>query len=162
MYNVDDDDVVSPDVRKRVSKGEIVLLIGRHKCKGFYLVVSKTMVGYIYVSTFRSIFGENMSQRKKEIRRRFRDAVFKRDNNLCKVCSGPHPLDAHHITDRNLMPNGGYVVKNGISLCATCHELAEVFHEIGEAYPGFSPEELYKMIGSSYDEAYVESLTLKD
>lgn len=62
-------------------------------------------------------------------------------------------LDAHHITDRNLMPNGGYVIENGISLCPAHHELAEIFHSTGAAHPGFSPEDLYKLIGSSYDQA---------
>lgn len=41
----------------------------------------------------------------------------------CSVRSYPEraerDLDAHHITDRNEMPNGGYVPENGISLCKT-------------------------------------------
>ena len=55
-------------------------------------------------------------------------------------------LDAHHITDRNLMPNGGYTLANGISLCPPCHEKAEVFHSTGTALPGFSPDDLYRII----------------
>lgn len=63
-------------------------------------------------------------------------------------------LDAHHITDRNDMPNGGYVAENGISLCdAGCHVLAEVYHQTGTAHPGFAPADLYAQIGSSYEEA---------
>lgn len=78
------------------------------------------------------------------------------------MCGKTEPLDAHHITDRNLMPNGGYVKENGITLCSgdddnelyykkSCHWKAEQFHIHGEAYPGFSPEELYKKIGSSLE-----------
>ena len=95
-----------------------------------------------------------MSQSKKQVRQAFRDAVFNRDKNVCRVCSsGSYLLDAHHITDRNLMPNGGYVAENGISLCPSCHEKAEVFHSSGVSHPGFSPEELYVLIRSSYDQA---------
>ena len=99
-----------------------------------------------------------MSNQKKLIRAAFRDATFKRDGHKCKVCkASDKPLDAHHITDRNLMPNGGYVAENGISLCPTCHEKAEVYHSTGTALPGFAPEDLYKMIGSSYELAVQKS-----
>lgn len=100
-----------------------------------------------------------MSSEKKLIRQRFRDSTFERDGNKCKGCGwslfrqGELELDAHHITDRNLMPNGGYVKENGISLCPTCHEKAEVFHSTGTALPGWAPEDLYKMISSSYEQA---------
>lgn len=70
-------------------------------------------------------------------------------------------LDAHHITDRNDMPNGGYVVENGISLCDDgCHVLAEAYHQTGTSHPDFSPADLYAKIGSSYEEAYRASLKL--
>lgn len=105
-----------------------------------------------------------MSQRKKQIRQRFRDAVFTRDGFSCVMCgfrSAPEraeeELDAHHITDRNEMPNGGYVPENGISLCATCHEKAEAFHCGNEVPPGFSPAELYERIGSSEGRARTAS-----
>lgn len=61
---------------------------------------------------------------KKAIRKKFKDSVFKRDNYTCQVCgNGPYPhsaeelFDAHHITDRSDMPNGGYVEENGITVC---------------------------------------------
>jgi len=69
------------------------------------------------------------------------------------------PLDAHHITDRNDMPNGGYVKENSISLCDDdCHLLAEVYHQTGIPHPGYSPTDLYTKIGVSFDEAYRASL----
>ena len=58
-------------------------------------------------------------------------------------------LDVHHITDRNEMPNGGYVKENGISLCSECHLKAEEFHQTGISHPGYSPEDLYQKIGST-------------
>lgn len=97
---------------------------------------------------------------KKQVRAAFRNACFQRDNYCCAVCGfrstpqrAEEELDAHHITDRNEMPNGGYVQENGISLCADCHALAEQFHETGTAAPGYSPEDLYARIGSDYQRA---------
>lgn len=99
-----------------------------------------------------------MSQRKKEIRARFRDSTFERDGYKCKVCGeSSKPLDAHHITDRTLMPNGGYVMENGITLCPECHEKAEVFHSTGTSSAGFSPDDMYVLIGSSYERAVSKS-----
>ena len=54
-----------------------------------------------------------MSQKKKQIRDNFRNEVFSRDKNCCLKC-GEKAVDAHHITDRNEMPNGGYVKENAI------------------------------------------------
>lgn len=109
-----------------------------------------------------------MSSEKKLIRKNFRDSCFKRDKYGCAKChfkSSPdkaeQELDAHHITDRNEMPNGGYVKENGISLCAPCHEKAEVFHSTGAAVPGYSIPELYQCIGSTYERAVAASNKLK-
>lgn len=101
-----------------------------------------------------------MSQRKKQVRQKFRDAVFARDGFACRVCGfastperAEEELDAHHITDRNEMPNGGYVAENGISLCETCHLSAEAFHCGEPVPPGFLPAELYLLIGSNEEAA---------
>ena len=101
-----------------------------------------------------------MSSEKKAVRKMFRDACYKRDGFRCAVCGmksskdkAEQELDAHHITDRTLMPNGGYVKENGISLCPACHEKAEVFHSTGVAHPGYAPEDLYKKINSTYEKA---------
>lgn len=107
-----------------------------------------------------------MSSAKKAVRQAFRDAVFERDGHKCKLCDEPGiegdaNLDAHHITDRNLMPNGGYVKENGISLCSECHDKAEVFHRTGEAHSGYSPEDLYVWIKSNHEEALKASKKLK-
>jgi hypothetical protein len=105
-----------------------------------------------------------MSQQKKQVRQKFRTAVFARDAFECRACgfvSAPEraeeELDAHHITDRNEMPNGGYVAENGISLCEMCHAKAEAFHCGEPVPPGFAPAELYALIGSSEEEARAAS-----
>ena len=94
-----------------------------------------------------------MSQ-KKEIRKRFRDACFMRDKYCCAKCGfksskecAEIELDAHHITSRKEMPNGGYVPENGISLCAECHIKAEA------SRLGYSAKELYDIINSNYVKA---------
>lgn len=105
-----------------------------------------------------------MGAEKKAIRKAFRDSVFKRDGFRCAMCglnsgkdNAEQDLDAHHITDRNLLPNGGYVKENGISLCPVCHERAEQFHSTNVSYPGYSPEDLYKKINSNLEKAIAAS-----
>jgi len=97
---------------------------------------------------------------KKNIRNKFRNDVFKRDNFKCRMCGDSiSKLDAHHITDRKEIVNGGYVIENGISLCDKengCHIKAEMFHN-GRECQGYSPDDLYKKINSSYEIAYKKS-----
>ena len=90
----------------------------------------------------------------KQWRKDFRNGVFSRDNNFCKAC-GKSVQDAHHITDRHEMPNGGYVLSNGISLCGDCHIKAET-NQVG-----YSTKDLYILIKSSYEKAFVDSNNLK-
>ncbi len=54
----------------------------------------------------------------------FREGVFRRDNDKCVDC-GAAALDAHHILERRLWPDGGYYLDNGASLCGLCHIRAE-------------------------------------
>jgi 5-methylcytosine-specific restriction endonuclease McrA len=93
-------------------------------------------------------------KQKQAVRAAFRDSVFGRDNQKCKVCYQP-AVDAHHITDRTEMPNGGYVKENGISLCDKCHMKAERFHITAglEWEPNMHPDDLYRKIGSSHEKA---------
>lgn len=104
---------------------------------------------------------------KKAVRKMFRDACYKRDGFRCAKCPfkssmdmAEQELDAHHITDRNDMPNGGYVKENGISLCESCHMKAEEFHSTGIAHPGYAPEDLYKAINSTLEKAIEASKKL--
>jgi len=107
---------------------------------------------------------------KKNTRDAFRKSVFERDGYACVICGhkpvDPLQLDAHHITDRTLIPFGGYVAANGITLCTdrcnsiNCHQKAEYFHAVGATFPGYTPFDLYDRIKSSYSIAYAKSLEL--
>lgn len=107
---------------------------------------------------------------KKEVRKKFREVCLARDKDACVMCGKKATsreealeiFDIHHITDRSLMPAGGYVLENGITLCKDpCHLLAEEFHSTGTAHPGYSPEDLYKKINSSYELAVEASKKLE-
>jgi 5-methylcytosine-specific restriction endonuclease McrA len=109
-----------------------------------------------------------MSNEKQMIRKAFRDACYRRDGFRCAMCNfksskdrAEQELDAHHITDRNLLPNGGYVKENGISLCEECHNKAEEFHSTGTPHPGYAPDDLYKKINSTYEKAVEANNRLK-
>jgi 5-methylcytosine-specific restriction endonuclease McrA len=112
-----------------------------------------------------------MSKSKSGVRAAFREAVFQRDKHRCRVCgtpatklalrSPPAVLDAHHITDRHDMPNGGYVVENGISLCPECHQKAEVWHHSPPGDPAYMPSALYLLVGSTPEKARAASEALK-
>lgn len=108
---------------------------------------------------------------KQQIRDKFRNDVFERDNYKCVICGESDvKLDAHHITNRKLIINGGYVKENGITLCDTwngCHFKAEQFNCLytekyiietkGNYLIEFTSENLYKKINSSYEIAYKKS-----
>ena len=93
------------------------------------------------------------------VRAAFRENTFKRDGRKCRICGSTEDLAAHHITDRTKMPNGGYTERNGITLCPPCHLKAEQFHiSGGERWEeGMHPDDLYRKIGSSHEEAYIAS-----
>lgn len=105
---------------------------------------------------------------KKQIRENFRNSVFKRDKNECKICGDKiSKLDAHHITNRNEFENGGYVLENGVTLCdkvGGCHFQAEEFLQtrdyIGVPYE-ITPDGLYDLIGSSFEKAVEADKKLK-
>jgi 5-methylcytosine-specific restriction endonuclease McrA len=61
---------------------------------------------------------------KKQIREKFHKGVFERDHYKCVICK-KKAVDAHHIIDRSLFPDGGYILDNGVSLCSGHHIEAE-------------------------------------
>lgn len=90
-------------------------------------------------------------------RKEFNEKVFARDRNKCVFCDSIGPLDAHHITDRHLMPNGGYVLSNGITVCEEHHLKCEEYHSTNTCEPQYHPYELYKLINSSPEKAHADS-----
>lgn len=90
---------------------------------------------------------------KKEIRQKFRDDCHRRDKYTCITCEfrsvltkAEHELDVHHIINKNLLSNGGYVKENRISLCSVCHLKVEEYYSSGTAAVGFSIEKLLDLI----------------
>lgn len=100
-------------------------------------------------------------QDHKRWRKEFNEKCLARDGVKCVYCEIKDRLEVHHITDRHEMPNGGYAPSNGVTLCPAHHWDAEHLHLTGEALPGFSPEDIYNKIGSSYEKAYSDCLKLK-
>ncbi len=108
---------------------------------------------------------------KQQIREKFRKDVFERDNYQCVICGrNDVKIDAHHIINRKMIINNGYVKENGITLCDCyngCHFKAEQFNcnytpeyiiqTKGEYLREFSPENLFKKINSSYELACKKS-----
>ncbi len=78
-------------------------------------------------------------------RQKFRDEVFSRDNNNCIVpwCNR-NADDAHHIIERKLWENGGYIPENGASVCNHHHRYAEENH--------IPPQAFYMWAGIGIDE----------
>lgn len=97
-----------------------------------------------------------MSSKKKQIRANFNEVCLKRDGYKCRICGRSNvTLEVHHITDRTELPNGGYVLENGITLCPEDHMSAEKFHISGGREWDYlmHPDNLYEKIGSSREKA---------
>jgi hypothetical protein len=64
-------------------------------------------------------------------RDQFREGVFARDGHRCVFCGATAEqtpegkLDAHHIVERRLWPDGGYYLDNGATVCEAHHLLCE-------------------------------------
>jgi len=54
----------------------------------------------------------------------FRELVFQRDGRKCVICK-QQAVDAHHIIERRLWPDGGYYLDNGVSVCEMHHIMCE-------------------------------------
>ena len=96
-------------------------------------------------------------------REAFARAVFARSGGKCVLCAAP-AVDAHHILERKLFPDGGYYLDNGAAVCAACHldcEHTRVSVEtVCEAAgitrlvlpPGFDPSVRYDKWGNRFVE----------
>jgi 5-methylcytosine-specific restriction endonuclease McrA len=52
----------------------------------------------------------------------WREAVYARDNYICKICGNGGELNAHHIKPISDYPELALNVDNGVTLCIDCHE----------------------------------------
>lgn len=92
-------------------------------------------------------------------REAFQAQVFARSAGRCVLCPAM-AVDAHHILDRKLFSDGGYVLINGAAVCAQCHwacETTQVSVEqvrlaagITQAHlpPGWDPDVIYDKWGN--------------
>jgi len=102
----------------------------------------------------------SFKQLHKIWRKNFNQECLDRDGHKCVFCEKTINLNVHHITDRHELPNGGYVKSNGITVCEKHHWKCEQYHIKVECEDGYWPEDLYKMIGSSYEQAMEDSKNL--
>jgi len=70
-------------------------------------------------------FQRNINDRRTPKYKRWRLAVFTRDNFVCQKCGSKRGrnLRAHHKKRFSTHPRIRFVVSNGITLCHPCHEL---------------------------------------
>lgn len=54
--------------------------------------------------------------------KKWREAVYKKDNYTCRQCNKKVPnLNAHHIKSWKEYPELRYIISNGVTLCEQCH-----------------------------------------
>ena len=77
----------------------------------------------------------------------WRDLVFKRDNFTCQICEqyGGY-MHADHIKSWSEYPELRYEIRNGRTLCRTCHYYVTFKHKI-------SPLSQWGLVGAAADEA---------
>jgi len=69
-------------------------------------------------------------KKKAKNLKEWREKVLKRDNYTCQQCgkkarykeASPCRLVVHHIKDKKVYPEYALNVKNGITLCPSCHK----------------------------------------
>lgn len=74
---------------------------------------------------------ERMERRRlssSENMRKFREAVFERDNYTCDICSSRSKegesvtINAHHLNGYHWFKKGRYDASNGVTMCEVCHK----------------------------------------
>jgi len=71
---------------------------------------------------------EQKKRRNSLEARKWREAVFKRDDYICQICRvrGTY-LEADHIKSWSLHPDLRFDLSNGRTLCAPCHRLTPTY-----------------------------------
>ena len=100
-------------------------------------------------------------QDHKRWRKSFNEGCLERDGYKCVFCNKTENLDVHHITDRHEMPNGGYHITNGITVCNNHHLECEKYHMDEPCEEQYLPCSLYRKIGTTPGDAYLNCKMLK-
>lgn len=66
------------------------------------------------------VFGPEIYQHPRY--KKWRRAVFQRDNYTCQLCGGKGKLEAHHIIKKATAPELVFSIDNGVCLCLRCHQ----------------------------------------
>jgi 5-methylcytosine-specific restriction endonuclease McrA len=59
--------------------------------------------------------------------KKWRKAVFTRDDFKCQNCGSKKNLEAHHIEPFSVSPDLMYIVDNGLTLCKDCHKKTDSY-----------------------------------
>ena len=100
------------------------------KCANAYL--GKLKSGSNHWNWKGGITPENHRLRNTPKYKKWRDAVYKRDNWTCRRCNtkcGSRTIVAHHIKSFEEYSELRYSVENGLTLCRKCHK--KLHKEIG-------------------------------
>jgi hypothetical protein len=106
-----------------------------HLAKAFAVSASKALSWDLFlpVSGYRPHRAKSKRSYKVSLQRQQSDwskLVLKRDRNTCQNCQSKENLEAHHVWPQGWFPHLRYVVKNGLTLCRTCHGNAYHAREI--------------------------------
>ena len=93
-----------------------------HICYGLWR--SENLIGQKAPSYKDGRCNERLLERARLPFKRWRKAVFHKDNYTCQKCgdSNGGNLEAHHIKSFALYPKLRYDVSNGLTLCKKCHK----------------------------------------
>jgi len=96
-----------------------------HTCYGLWR--SENLVGEKAPAYKDGRCGERLLIRARLPFKRWRKAVFQKDNYTCQHCGDSRGgnLEAHHIKDFALFPELRFDVNNGKTLCKKCHRRTE-------------------------------------
>jgi len=100
-------------------------------------------------------------QDHKRWRQEFNEGCLERDGHKCVFCDETKDLDVHHIVDRHELPNGGYAISNGITLCGEHHLLCEEYHKNGVCENIYHPLALFSKNNTTFVEVYLDCKSLR-
>ncbi|MFA5460078.1 MAG: HNH endonuclease, partial [Candidatus Paceibacterota bacterium] len=111
---------ISETLKYKYKIGEIKTVITKEQIEKSRTTHIKRYKNYIYKTK------EKKRLRKGVKWKRWREAVFKRDNYTCQSCKIKGGiLEPHHIKSWAKYPKLRFKVNNGLTLCHNCHKLTK-------------------------------------